>query len=101
MKATTPELRIMAIGFIRNKTTNDLGVATNSCTTHPGDQEAMIKATVRPRRVGRLTKYHRAYSAAMTSIVALRHTMPRHGHKTMTTTMPKRTPQDDITCKPS
>jgi hypothetical protein len=97
----TPELGIVATGFVSNKTTNDLGAATNSCMMPRGDQEAMTKATLRPRHVGRLVKHHRAHSAAMTNTVAPCHTMPQHGHKTMTTTMPERTPQDDITCKPS
>jgi hypothetical protein len=36
-----------------------------------------------------------------TIIIARRHTMPRHGHKIMTITMPRCTPQDGIACKPS
>jgi len=76
----------MATGSTSSKTTNDLGAATNSGTSPPGDQEAMMKAIARPHHVGWLAKHQCAHSAATNGTVAPRHTMPRHGHKTMTTT---------------
>jgi hypothetical protein len=54
----------------------------------PRDQEAMTKATTRPRHIGRLANHHRVYSAATTGTVAPRLPMLRCGHKTTMTTMP-------------
>jgi hypothetical protein len=88
-KATTPGLGIVATSSVSNKTTNDLGAATNSHTMPPRDQEAMTKVTERPCRTGRLANHHHAHSAATTGTVAPRHTMVRRGHKTMTTTTPE------------
>jgi len=48
----TLERGIMAIGSTSSKTTTDLGAATNSCMMPLGDQEALTKATARPRHVG-------------------------------------------------
>ena len=75
-KAMTLELVIMATGSTSSKATNNLGVATNSYTIPLGDQEVMMKATVRPHHVGWLAKHHRADSATTTDIVAPHHTMP-------------------------
>ena len=86
----TPELEIMATSSTNDEVTNDLGVATNSCTVPLGDQEAMMKAMARQRCVGRLSKLPRAHSATTTGTVAPHHTMPRRGHKTMMTTMSRR-----------
>ena len=97
----TPELEIMATSSTNDEVTNDLGVATNSCTVPLGDQEAMMKAMARSHRIGRLAKHHHAYIATTTSTVAPCHTMPRRGHKTMMTTMPGYAQHDSVTCKPS
>jgi hypothetical protein len=66
----------VATNSTNSKVIDDPGVATNSCTTPPDDQEAMTMATVRPHCIGRLVKHHRAHSATMTGTVAPRHTMP-------------------------
>jgi hypothetical protein len=89
-KAMTSKLRIVATSSASSKTTNDLGVATNFCMTPLGDQETMMKATVRPRRPGRLPNNYHTYSVTTTSIVVPCHPMLRRGHKTMTTTTPGR-----------
>jgi hypothetical protein len=58
MKATTLEFGIVATSSASNKTTNNLGAATNSHTMSPRNKEAMTKATVRPHRPGRLVNHH-------------------------------------------
>ena len=88
MKDMTSELEIVATSSASSKTTNDLGAATNSRTTLPDDQEAMTKATARPRRTRELVNHRHAYSATTTGTVAPRHPMPLCGRKTMTTTTP-------------
>jgi hypothetical protein len=97
MKATTPKVGIMAISSTSSKMINNLGVATNSHTTPPGDQEAMTKATTRPRHIGRLANHHHVYSSATTGTVAPRLPMLRCGHKTTITTMPGRALHQDKT----
>jgi hypothetical protein len=96
-KCHDPKARVVSVGSMTIKATGDPGAAINSCTTSSGDQEAMTKATMRPRRIGRLTNHHRTNSTVMTGTVAPRHTISRRGHKTMTTTTLGRTLHQDKT----
>jgi hypothetical protein len=54
-----------------------------------------MRAMTRPHRVERLSNHHRTNSAATTGTVAPRHSIPRRGYKTMTTTMPGRALHQD------
>jgi hypothetical protein len=82
-----------------NEVIDDPGATTNSCTTPPKTRRRRRRPRRGPRRTGRLANHHHAYSVATADTVAPCHTLPRRGHKTMTTTMPRLTPQEDIACK--
>jgi hypothetical protein len=95
----TPELGIVATNSTRRP--DDLGAITNSCTMPLRNQEAMTKITAETTLHKTAGEPLHAYSVAMAGTVAPRHTLPRRGHKTMSTTMPRRALQDGVACKTS
>ena len=99
----------------RRAPTPMIGVEALSPTKRPGEQRPRTATYYMYDALGNLemmaktmtdAALHRTadeqspcYSAAMTSTVAPRQTLPRHSHKTMTTVTPRRALEDDVACK--
>ena len=96
-KATTPTQGIMATVSTSSKAIDYVGVVANSSTMPPNDQKTMMKIMLH-RTAGELLPCQQCHRDRH---CRLRHTMPRHRHKTMTIATPERTTQDGVTCKPS
>jgi hypothetical protein len=100
-KALTPTIGVVALSFMKRPGERWPRAATYYGYDAPGNPETTSKTT-------KDVTLHRAtdepspwLQCCHASTVASRQTLLRRGHKTMTTTTPRRASEDGVACKPS